>query len=341
MAVSLGELATRYGCELRGDPELVVERVATLVNAGPGSLTFLSNPAYRPQLEQTLATAVILTVEHADACPAAALIADDPYLAYARIAAELHPPNDAAEGIHPSAAVAESAVIGAGCRISANAVVGERCELGAGVSVAAGCVVEADCRIGAGTRLLANATIMHGSRIGERCVIHPGAVIGADGFGNAQSPEGWVKVPQVGAVTIGNDVEIGANTTIDRGAIDDTVIENGVRLDNQIQIGHNVRIGEHTAMAAQVGIAGSSTIGKRCMLAGQSGMVGHISICDDVVIGGATMVSKNITKPGFYTASFPAEPDRDWKRRVARIRRLDNLAERVSRLEKGRGNNDK
>ncbi|HAV62668.1 MAG TPA: UDP-3-O-(3-hydroxymyristoyl)glucosamine N-acyltransferase, partial [Verrucomicrobiales bacterium] len=169
---------------------------------------------------------------------------------------------------------------------------------------------------------------------------HPGAVIGADGFGFANDDGKWVKVPQTGTVIIGDDVEIGANTTIDRGAIDDTVIENGVRLDNLVQIAHNVRIGEHTAIASQSGISGSTTVGRRCMLAGQTGIVGHVTICDDVVIGGATMVTKDIAVPGFYTASFPAEPDRDWKRRVARFRRLDTLNERVARLEKGRKDNN-
>ena len=188
--------------------------------------------------------------------------------------------------------------------------------------------------VGDGTRILANATLFKNVTIGERCIIHPGAVIGSDGFGNAMGESGWVKVPQVGGVLIGDDVEIGANTTIDRGAIDDTVIGNGVRIDNLVQIAHNVQIGDHTAMAAFSGVSGSTVIGKRCMFAGQSGIVGHISICDDVVVGGATMISKDITTPGFYTGSFPGEPDRSWKRKVARFRRLDELADRVTLLEK-------
>lgn len=340
MAVSLGELATRFGCELRGDPDVRIERVATLANAGSGCLTFLANPAYAAQLAETAAAAVVLAPEHADACPTAALIADDPYLAYAHIAALLHPAPTELAGVHDTATVADDAVLGDGCAIGPHAVIGARCRLGDRVSVGAGCVVGDGTVVGDDTRLLANSILLHDLVIGARCVIHPGAVIGADGFGNARSREGWVKVPQIGRVVIGDDVEIGANTTVDRGAIEDTVIGNGVRLDNLIQIAHNVRIGEHTAMASQVGIAGSSTIGKRCMLAGQSGLVGHISICDDVVVGGATMVTKNITEPGVYTASFPAEPDRDWKRKVARFRRLDILAERVGRLLKGQGNND-
>ncbi|MCB1841449.1 MAG: UDP-3-O-(3-hydroxymyristoyl)glucosamine N-acyltransferase, partial [Halioglobus sp.] len=201
--------------------------------------------------------------------------------------------------------------------------------------ISAGCVLERDVHIGDDTHILPNATIMHGVRIGARCIVHPGAVIGADGFGIAMSKEGWVKVPQLGGVMIGDDVEIGANTAVDRGAIDDTVLENGVRLDNLIQIGHNVRIGEHSALAAMVGVSGSATIGKRCLLAGQSGLVGHITLCDDVVIGGATMVTKDITSPGTYVASFPAEPNREWRRQIARFRRMDELTKRVKKLEQG------
>jgi len=195
-------------------------------------------------------------------------------------------------------------------------------------------VVGPRCNIGEQSRVLANSTLVQDVTIGERCIIHPGAVIGCDGFGNARSTEGWVKVPQLGGVRIGNDVEIGANTTIDRGAIDDTVIEDGVRLDNLIQIAHNVQVGAHTAMAAFSGVSGSTVIGKRCMFAGQAGIVGHITICDDVVIGGATMITKNIVESGFYTGSFPGEKDRDWKRKVARFRRMDELVKRVSDLEK-------
>jgi UDP-3-O-[3-hydroxymyristoyl] glucosamine N-acyltransferase len=213
-------------------------------------------------------------------------------------------------------------------------VIGADVVLGDYVAVGAGCFVGPGCRLGPSTRLHANVTLVEDVRMGARCIVHPGAVIGSDGFGNARGSEGWIKVPQVGGVLIGDDVEIGANTTIDRGAIEDTVIENGVRLDNLIQIAHNVRIGEHTAMASLSGVSGSTVIGKRCMFAGQTGVVGHIRICDDVVIGGATMVSKDIREPGFYTASFPAEKDRDWKRKVARFRRLEELARRVAGLER-------
>ena len=336
MAVSLGELATRFGLELKGDPAREIYSVATLANADSGALSFFSNPAYKEQLAETSAGCVILQDQHSDACPVDMLLCPDPYLAYARIAAFINPGRPHAPGVHAQAAVAESATVPRDVHVGAGAVIGENCQLGARSYVGPGCVLGDNVTIGDDCKLMAGSIVMHDVTIGDRSIVHPGAVIGSDGFGNAQSPEGWIKVPQLGSVRIGNDVEIGANTTIDRGAIDDTVIDNGVRLDNQIQVAHNVRIGEHTAVAAQVGIAGSTTIGRRCMIAGQSGFVGHITVCDDVVIGGATMVSKSISEPGFYTASFPAEPGRDWKRRVARIRRLDELAGRVSKLEKGK-----
>ncbi|MEQ8204966.1 MAG: UDP-3-O-(3-hydroxymyristoyl)glucosamine N-acyltransferase, partial [Woeseia sp.] len=284
--------------------------------------------------------AVIVRADDAADCSVNTLITDDPYLCYARIAAVLHPLLSYTEGVHASAVVDDSVSIGAGTHIGPNACIAGNCVLGARVYVGAGCVVEAGVHVGDDTRLMPNSTLMHGVQIGARCIVHPGAVIGADGFGNAMSRDGWVKVPQIGSVTIGDDVEIGASTTVDRGSIENTVIANGVRLDNQIQIGHNVRIGEHTALAAMVGIAGSAVIGKRCMIAGMSGLVGHITLCDDVIIGGATMVTKDITSPGVYVASFPAEPDGEWKRQVARFRRLGELTKRVRQLEKGKSDNE-
>lgn len=340
--VSLGNLAVRFGCDLRGDPAAIVSRVATLVNAGPDALTFFANPSYRDQLRTTRAGAVILRSDDAGACPVASLVAEDPYAVYARAAALLHPPPAFEPGIHPSAVVAGSATIAPTAHIGANAVLGDEVTVGDYVVIGPGCFVGARCRLGSSTRLHANVTLVEDVQVGARCIVHPGAVIGSDGFGNARGSDGWIKVPQIGGVVIGDDVEIGANTTIDRGAIEDTVIENGVRLDNLIQIAHNVRIGEHTAMASLSGVSGSTVIGKRCMFGGQSGIVGHIRICDDVVIGGATMVSKDIREPGFYTGSFPAEKDRDWKRKVARFRRLDDLVRRLEKLEKaGHGNEDR
>jgi UDP-3-O-[3-hydroxymyristoyl] glucosamine N-acyltransferase len=340
VVLSLGELAARYGCELVGEPTVTVSSVASLSTAREGELSFLANAGYRDVLRNTRAGAVILRPADADDCPVPALVTDDPYLTYARIAAELYPLPAAEPGCRPSAVVAASAMVAPDASVCANAVIEDGATLGRRVYVGPGVVVGQRCRVGDDTRLLANATLVQDVTIGERCIIHPGAVIGADGFGNAQSESGWVKVPQVGGVQIGNDVEIGANSTIDRGAIDDTVIEDGVRIDNLVQIAHNVRVGAHTAMASLTGVAGSTVIGKRCMFAGQAGIVGHINICDDVIVGGVTMISKDISEPGVYTGSFPGEPDRLWKRRVAHFRRLGDLAGRVSALEKQVGGGD-
>ncbi len=340
MATSLGELAVRFGIELVGDPAAEVTRVATLANADSQSLSFFANKAYREQLRQTHAAAVLVHPDDAKDCPVNALLADDPYLAYARIASSLFAHADLVAGVHESAVVASSATVPQSVEVCAGALIGDDCVIGERVQIGAGAVVGPRCVIGDDSRIHANATLVQDVRMGTRCIVHPGAVVGSDGFGNAMSDSGWVKVPQLGGVRIGNDVEIGANTTIDRGAIDDTVIGNGVRLDNLIQIAHNVEIGDHTAMAAFTGISGSAIIGKRCMFAGRAGVVGHINICDDVVVGGATMISKDIREPGFYTASFPAEKAKDWKRMVARFRRLDELVRRVKKLEHPAGNDD-
>lgn len=340
MSISLGELAVQFGCELVGDPSATISRVATLLNADSESLSFFANRAYRDQLRQTRAAVVLVHPDDANDCPVNALLADDPYLAYARIADVLYPFPDLAAGIHNSAVVSPSAIVPDTAQVSANVVIDDDSVIGEGVFVGPGVVIGPRCTIGSGTWLLANSTLVQNVRMGERCIVHPGAVIGSDGFGNAKSDGVWVKVPQLGGVRIGDDVEIGANTTIDRGSIDDTVIENGVRLDNLIQIAHNVQIGEHTAMAAFTGVSGSTIIGKRCMFGGRAGIVGHVNICDDVVVGGATMISKDIREPGFYTASFPAEKDRDWKRMVARFRRMDKLVRRVGALEKSAGRDD-
>jgi UDP-3-O-[3-hydroxymyristoyl] glucosamine N-acyltransferase len=295
MTVRLGDLAVRFGCRLRGDPDAGVESVATLEGAGPGSVTFLANARYRRFLRTTRATAVILEARHADDCPTAALLADNPYALYARVAEILHPPPQAAPGVHPSAVISSGCVIAPSASIGPLVVVESGVRIGERVVVGAGSVLQSGVSIAADSRLIARVTLCLGVRIGRRTIVHPGCVIGADGFGFAKDADGWVKVPQLGAVSIGDDVEIGANTTIDRGAIEDTVIEDGVKLDNQIQIGHNVRIGAHTAIAGCVGISGSTTIGRRCLIGGAVGIVGHLTIADDVVITGLTMVSRSLT----------------------------------------------
>jgi UDP-3-O-[3-hydroxymyristoyl] glucosamine N-acyltransferase len=331
--ISLGELAVRFGCSLRGDPGVVINRVATLQTAQADTLSFLANPKYRVQLAQTQAGAVVLDADSAVASPVPVLIAKNPYLTYARIAAALHPPPFLPAGIHPSAVIDATAQIDATAHIAANVVIGAGCLIAARVVIGPGCVLGNNVSVAADTRLQPNVTVCDGSVLGERCIINPNAVIGSDGFGFApDSASGWVKVPQVGAVRVGNDVEIGASTTIDRGAIGDTVIEDGVKLDNQIQIAHNVHIGAHTAMAAFVGVSGSTTIGRHCMIAGQVGIAGHLSICDHVVVTGKSMVSASIRKPGVYSGALHVEEARKFRRNAARFAQLDELAKQVRRL---------
>jgi UDP-3-O-[3-hydroxymyristoyl] glucosamine N-acyltransferase len=322
-AFSLGELAVRFGLTLRGEPELKVRSVATLSRAEAGSLSFLANSRYRRQLEITRATAVLVSAEDAAHCPVAALIHPNPYLVYARIAALLHPQVHRAPGRHPSAVVSSRARIAASAEIGPLAVVEEDAEIGERVSIGPGCIIQRGARVGADSVLVSRVNLYPGVTLGQRCILHAGAVVGADGFGFAQNSGSWVKVPQVGSVRIGDDVEIGANTTIDRGAIDDTVVENGVKLDNQIQVGHNVVIGAHTAIAGCTGISGSTVIGQRCMIGGMVGLAGHLTIVDDVVVTGCSLVSASIKKPGSYSSGMPTVETRLWRRMVAHLRRLD------------------
>ncbi|MDH3614617.1 MAG: UDP-3-O-(3-hydroxymyristoyl)glucosamine N-acyltransferase [Gammaproteobacteria bacterium] len=333
MPISLRELAERFDCELIGDPDVIIDTVGSLCNAGPNALSFLAGSAFKKQLASTKAAAVIMRADDAQSSPTAVLVDDNPYACYARMAAVVCPGPVFKPDVHSSAVVATTASIAKSVHIGANAVVEDGATIGENTYIGPGAIVGPDCVIGDDCRLNANVTFVRNVTIGDRCIFHSGSVVGADGFGNAMTPEGWIKVPQLGGVRVGNDVEVGSNTTIDCGAIDDTVIEDGVRLDNLIQIGHNVHIGEHTAMATACAIAGSARIGKRCMFAGMVGMAGHIEVCDDVVVNGKGMVSKNITEPGAYASNFPIEPVRDWNRRVAKIRRLDKLIERVSKLE--------
>jgi len=332
--ISLGELAKRFDCELIGDPDVRIDSVGSLTNAGPADLSFLAGSAFKKQLPSTRAAAVILRADDAADAPSAAIINDNPYACYARMAAVICPPSVYEPGVHASAVVAPSATVAESAHLAANAVVEHNAVIGENTYIGPGAIVGPDCSVGNDCRVLANATLVQRVSTGERCIFHSGSVIGSDGFGNAMTAEGWVKVPQLGGVRIGNDVEIGASTSVDCGAIDDTVIDNGVRIDNQIQIGHNVHLGEHTAVAASAAIAGSARIGKRCLIAGLAGIAGHIEICDDVTILGKGMVSKSITEPGAYASNFPVEDARIWNRRVASFRRLDKLHGRVSDLEK-------
>ncbi|MGD0502195.1 MAG: UDP-3-O-(3-hydroxymyristoyl)glucosamine N-acyltransferase [Steroidobacteraceae bacterium] len=319
---SLGELAVRFGLELDGDPDVRVSHVATLSQATPGTLSFLANSRYRRSLKTTRAGAVVLTAADAESCPVAALIAPNPYLSYARIAELLYPETKAAPGVHPTAVVSAAAHVAASATIEALAVIEEDVEIGERAVVGPGCIVQRGARVGADTRLVARVNLYPGVVLGERGLVHAGAVIGADGFGFASDRGTWFKVPQVGSVRIGDDVEIGANTTIDRGAIGDTVVEHGAKLDNQIQVAHNVIIGAHTAIAACTGISGSTVIGQRCLIGGMVGFAGHLNIADDVMITGCSLVSASIREAGSYSSGMPTVPTRAWRRMVAHLRRF-------------------
>ncbi|HEV7608686.1 MAG TPA: UDP-3-O-(3-hydroxymyristoyl)glucosamine N-acyltransferase [Steroidobacteraceae bacterium] len=337
MTVTLGELAVRFGCELRGDPSLTVDSVAALSQAGPRAVTFLANPKYVTQLAGTRAGAVILDARSAASAPVPVLVVDNPHATYARVATFLHPDPPLQPGRHPSAVVDSGAIVDPSAQVCAQAFVGEGARIGARCFIGPGAIVERGAILGDDSRCLARAFIAHHVVIGRRCIVHPGAVIGSDGFGYAPEKGAWIKVPQIGGVNIGDDVEIGANTTIDRGALGDTVIEDGVKLDNLIMIAHNVRIGAHSALAACVAIAGSSVLGKRCILGGKAGLNGHITLCDDVVVLGTSFISHSISKPGVYSSALPSEEASAWRRIVGRIKRLDPMAKRLRAVEKHLG----
>jgi UDP-3-O-[3-hydroxymyristoyl] glucosamine N-acyltransferase len=333
----LADLARSLGGEVLGDPDTEVCALASLMSAGPGDLSFFNQARYRSQLDATRASAVIVSEAERDSTSLPRIVCSDPYAYYARAVALLHPEPVPAPGIHALAAVAPDAVI------DPSASIGPGCHVGRGASVAARAVLEAGCSLGDGaslgedSRLHANVTIYPRCVIGRRAIIHSGAVIGADGFGMAREGERWRKIPQIGRVVIGDDVEIGANTAIDRGALDDTVIEDGVKLDNLIQIGHNVRIGANTAMAGCVGVAGSARIGRRCTIGGGASILGHLEICDDVNIGALGIVSRSINEPGTYAGFYPLQKKKDWARTAVLLRNLERLHDRVEALERSLG----
>ena len=334
MALTLGEVAAAVDAELQGDAGVAVTGVATLEQAGPGDVSFLTNAHYRRYLDTTRASAVILAPEHAAECPTAVLISRNPQLAYARTAGLFQPPLSQTPGIHATAWVSDHATLAADVRIGPQCTVEAGAVIEAGADIGPGCVIGEGVRIGRGTRLVAQVTLTYGVTVGARCLLHPGVVIGADGFGLANDRGRWVKIPQLGGVRLGDEVEIGANTTVDRGALDDTVLENGVKLDNQIQVGHNVRIGADTAIAGGVMIGGSTRIGCGCMIGGGSCISGHLEVADGVVITGMTGVSKSITRSGMYSSALTAEPSITWNRIRARVRQLDDFARRLLALEK-------
>jgi UDP-3-O-[3-hydroxymyristoyl] glucosamine N-acyltransferase len=330
---TLGTLAERLGLQFAGDPQLPIEGVCSLEPGQPGRISFLADPRYRKQLETTRAAAVVLRARDRDICPVAALVVPDPAVAFAAVAGLFDTSREFAAQVHTTAAIAPGAKLGAGVGVGPHAVIEDDVEVGEGCYIGPGCVLRRGSRIGAGSRLEANAYVGERCRLGARALVHAGAVIGGRGFGLAPSPKGWVEVPQVGAVVIGDDVEIGSNTCIDRGALDDTIIEDGVKLDNLIQIAHNCRIGANTAIAGGVGIAGSTTIGRRCMIGGAAGIGGHLRIGDDVVVLGRAMVTKSLPAAGVYGSGLPVMPVREWRKLVARMRRLERYEERLRRLE--------
>lgn len=334
MSVTLGHLATLLGAELHGDASVEVSRIANLETAQIGEISFLSDKKYKASLTHTRASAVLVRSADLTDCPTNALVVKDPYVGFARVAQLLDTTPQPAENIHPSAVIAADVRLGQNVAIGANAVIESGAELADGVVIGPGCFIGKHCRIGKGTRLWANVSIYHHVVLGEACLVQSGTVIGSDGFGYANERGEWIKIPQLGSVVIGNRVEIGACTTIDRGALDDTRIADNVIIDNQCQIAHNVEIGYGTAIAGSTTFAGSVKIGKYCIIGGASVFNGHIRICDQVTITGMCMVMRSVDEPGIYSSGIPAQPNKEWRKTAARTLHIDELYKRLGRLEK-------
>lgn len=329
MVIRLSQLAEQLGLSWSGAADPPLSGIGTLQGAQSGQISFLANPLYRKQLAGTRASAVIVREADITACPVPCLIAKDPYQAFAQVAALFDIKVEVNPGIHASAVISETAIIAHSACIGAFVSIGARSNIEAGVVIGPGCIIGEDCIVGAGSELVARVTLVTRVRLGQRVRIHPGAVLGADGFGLAMHEGRWRNVPQMGGVSIGDDCEIGANTTIDRGAIEDTILEEDVRLDNQIQIGHNVIIGAHTAMAGCAAVAGSAKIGRYCLIGGGAGIVGHIELCDRVTITAMSLVTHSIDTPGEYSSGTPLQPNRHWRRNAVRFKHLDELARKI------------
>lgn len=332
-SLTLGDIAEHIDAKLIGNAELLIQDVATLGQALPGTLSFLSHKKYQCYLATTKATAVILSEADAAACPTAALIHSKPYLAYAKAVKLLHPLDPITAGIHPTAVVDATAQVHESAHIGPLAVIGANVKIGARVLIGPACIIGPDCQIGLESRLLARVTLCHGTLIGCRVIIQPGAVLGSDGFGFARENNKWLRIPQIGRVIVGNDVEIGANTTIDRGSLEETIIADGAILDNLIQIGHNVHIGQHTAVVACTGISGSTKIGQNCLVGGDVGIAGHLKIGDGVHLAAGSKVTRDLPNPGNYGGVLPVDVDPLWRRNIARLRHLDELVRRVKKME--------
>lgn len=330
----LAFLAEYLGAKLHGDGAAEISAVATLETATSGAITFLSNSKYRRFLQQTSASAVLIKAEELEFCPVAALVVADPYVAFAKVAQLLDTtPASASAGIHPTASIDPSASIAPSAAIGAYVVIEKDAVIAADVQIGAGCVIGEAVTIGAGTKLWPRVTLYHRVQIGAACIIHSGAVIGADGFGFANERGQWLKIPQLGRVIVGDQCEIGANTTVDRGALEDTIIGRNVILDNQVQIAHNAQIGDHTAIAGCTVVAGSSKIGRYCVIGGAVAITGHIEICDGVHITGMSMITKGITEKGVYSSGVPASSNLEWRKNSVRYRQLDQMYHRLRELE--------
>jgi len=330
---TLSEIAKHIDGVVHGDEQYEVTSIGTLQNSHSKQLSFLSNKKYKRYLTDTGAGAVIVSNDMASFVVSNAIVVDDPYVAYAKAASFLNPRPEKLSGIHSSASVADDSSIHPTASIGAQVVIGSGVIIAENVVIGPGCVILDKVTVGESTRLIANITLCEAVKVGKRVIIHPGVVIGADGFGIANDKGKWINVPQIGSVQIGDDVDIGANTTIDRGAIDDTIIGDGVKLDNQIQVGHNTTIGTNTVIAGCVGIAGSTTIGKNCIIGGGAGLGGHLELVDGVMLTGMTMVTKSIKQAGSYSSGIPAEETHHWHKNVIRYRQMDKLTERVKQLE--------
>lgn len=331
---TLAELAKQVDAEVLGDPACIIERVATLADAGQGDISFLSNSHYRKYLTSTSASAVIISREFTPVIQTNALVVENPYLVYAKISALLYPGVKPEPGAHGSAVVDDTVKLHETASVGANCVIESGVSIAAGSRIGPGSVIGRNVTIGADCTLIANVTVCNDSVIGDRVILHPGVVIGSDGFGLANDGGQWVKIRQVGRTVLGNDVEVGSNTCIDCGAIGDTIIEDGVKLDNLIQIGHNVRIGAHTAIAAGAAIAGSARIGRHCTIGGKTGIVGHIEIADNVQVTAMSLVSHSITEVGNYSSGTPLQTNSKWRRSSVRFKQLDDMARRIKILEK-------
>ena len=331
--LTLAQIALHVDGVIIGDAECEISNVSTLQAANRQQISFLANSKYKKYLPTSQAGAVIVSKEMAELVKNSAIVVDDPYVAYAKIATLLNPPKKITTGISPTAIVEASVTILKTVSIGPQVVIEANVILADNVVIGAGTVLQDEVIVGENTRIAENVTICHGVEIGKNVVIHPGVVIGADGFGIVNDKGKWIKIPQIGGVKIGDNVEIGANTTVDRGAIEDTVIGDGVKLDNQIQVGHNVIIGNNTVIAGCSGIAGSTIIGENCIIGGGVGIGGHIEIADNVIITGMSMVTKSLTKAGIYSSGIPAEPTSQWHKNVVRYRQMDKLVARVKKLE--------